>query len=83
MINLVVQKDTHRELVKVVASDSKSAQDDPIQRDTAVKYYNYAKSMSAFVSISYWTAHIIFMIYPFITTKEWMLPVNFELPYTK
>lgn len=43
MINLAIQKDTHRELVKVVASDSKSAQDDPIQVDTAIKFYNYAK----------------------------------------
>ena len=43
MINLVVHKDTHRELVDVVDSDSESAQDDSIQVDTAVKFYNYAK----------------------------------------
>ncbi|CAO1426196.1 unnamed protein product [Diamesa serratosioi] len=82
MLNLIVHKKTHRELVKVVASDSESSKDDPIQHDTAVKFYNHAKSMSAFIAIVYWNAHIIFMIYPFITTKEWMLPLNFELPYT-
>lgn len=43
MINLILHKSTHRELVKVEALDSESAQDDPIQMNTAVKYYNHAK----------------------------------------
>lgn len=43
MINLVVHKDTHRELVKLVASDSEQAKDDPKNVDVAIKFYNYAK----------------------------------------
>ena len=86
MLELVVHRENHREILRIVEEKTANLQDDPINHAIGVRHYLRARRYIALTTSVYLLALASLVIYPFLPVLingSYKLATNLELPFTR